>query len=820
MTEQDIRDRFFRTRNAAEMLAARTALVDQVVRERWKSMPPGAAIAAVGGYGRVELFPCSDIDLLILIPDDKAQQAIKEPLALLLRDLWDQGLRVSQSVHTPQECNTVDNSNAELSVSLIDRRFLAGDEALFRQIRDPRAELGKDIARLTKTRHLEYQCTIYHLEPNVKDAPGGLRDVQVLRWLAKLGAGDEQSPPDTAVLFEIRCFLHYLSGRDDNRFTFERQDEIASLIAAPGQQHAQVAPPDAAERVAPPVSVEDLMRRYYRAVRGISRLANRRLERFEAKGSSLFSQFRDKTSRLSNSDFSIVRGELFFRAHNVVETDPSIVLRLFEFIALHGLPLAGDTMDRLERSCGSFGNWAQKQSTLLPQFRRALALPHAATALRTLHDCRVLEAIFPELREIEALVVRDFYHRYTVDEHTMVAITAVLNLRGMKGDPFAELVAETQDLDLLAIALLFHDVGKGTPDVGRVDASVQVAGPALRRVGISDRAWGIVEFLISAHLELSAAMSGRDLSDPAVVAEIAGKIGTVERLRLLTLLTWADISAVNPTAMTPWRRQLLWKLYMLLYDELTRELSARMAPPETQGSAEVRAFLEGLPPRYVRIHTLAEIQEHLRLDAEAKGKDSEGTEKGVAVSLVRSEVWTLNVVANDRPFLFASVAAAISSFGLNILKAEAFSNARGTVIDTFAFADEHRTLDLNPEEIHNVVKTAVRAVRGEISMDQMLQRRPKVRPDARVLANARVAFNNDASPSSTLIELLTQDRPGLLCDVASVISKSGGNIEVVLVDTEAKKAIDVFYVTKGGAKMTDVDAGELVDALRQVALPA
>ena len=797
MTEQDIRERFFRTRDAAAMLAARTALVDRVVRERWAWMPAGIALAAVGGFGRSELFPFSDIDLLILSPDEKTQQAIKEPLSMLLRDLWDKGLRISQSVHTPQDCNQIDNTNAELSVSLLDRRFLAGDETLFRQIRDPRAELGKDIARMTRERHIEFQGTIYHLEPNVKDSPGGLRDVQVLRWLAKLGAGDEQSPPDTAVLFEVRCFLHYLAGRDDNRFTFDRQDKIATLIGAS--------------------SAEDLMRRYYRAVRGISRLANRRLERFEAKGSSLFSQFRDKTSRLSNSDFTVARGQILFRSAHAVETDPGIVLRLFEFMAMHGLPLAGDTLDRLERESDTFERWAQKQPGLLTPFRRALALPHAATALRALHECGALEGIFPELREIEALVVRDFYHRYTVDEHTLVAITAVLNLRGMKGDPFAELAAETQDFDLLVLALLFHDVGKGTPDEGHVDASVRIAEPALSRAGISDRAWAIVRFLISAHLELSAAMSGRDLSDPAIVREIAGKIGTMERLRLLTLLTWADISAVNPTAMTPWRRQVLWKLYMLLNGELTRELSSRMAPPETLGSPEMRAFLEGLPPRYLRIHSPAEIEEHLRLDSEVK---SGVRDKDVAVSLVRSEVWTLNVVADDRPFLFASAAAGISSFGFNILKAEAFSNARGRVIDTFAFADEHRTLDLNPEEVQNVVRTVIKSVRGEISMEQLLQRRPKVKPDARLLANARVAFNNNASPVSTLIELLTQDRPGLLCDVASVISKSGSNIEVVLVDTEAKKAIDVFYVTRGGAKLSDADAGELVDALTLVAIPA
>ncbi len=634
----------------------------------------------------------------------------------------------------------------------------------------------------------------------MKDSPGGLRDVQVLRWLAKLGAGDEQSPPDTAVLFEVRCFLHYLAGRDDNRFTFDRQDEIARLIGA--------------------ASPEELMRRYYRAVRGISRLANRRLERFEAKARSLallFSQFRDKTSRLSNGDFSVVkrRNSVSVR-RRLVDNDPGVVLRLFEFMAMHGLPLAGDTLERLERSVAGFERWAQTQTDLLTPFRHALLLPHAAQALRALHECGALEGIFPELRAMEALVIRDFYHRYTVDEHTLVAITAALSLRTMKGDPFAELAAETEDLDLLAIALLFHDVGKGTPDEGHVGVSVRIARPALRRVGISDRAWGIVEFLIAAHLELSAAMSGRDLSDPEVIRSVAEKVGTVERLRLLTLLTWADISAVNPAAMTPWRRQLLWKLYMLVNAELTRELTVRIAPPENLGTPEMRAFLEGLPPRYLRIHSQEEIQEHLRLENEIK---SDGKDKGVAVSLNRKEVWTLNVVANDRPFLFASAAAAISSFGFNILKAEAFSNARGRVIDTFAFADDHRTLDLNPDEAQNVVKTVIKAVRGEITMEQLMERRPRVKPDARVLAGARVSYNNDASPGSTLIELLTQDRPGLLCDIATVISKSGGNIEVVLVDTEAKKAIDVFYVTRSGAKLRDDEAGELVEALTRVAIP-
>jgi [protein-PII] uridylyltransferase len=786
VTDQQIRDQFFRTRDAAAVIANRTALVDAIVQQRWQWMPQDVALLAVGGYGRSELFPYSDIDLLILTPDEKTQLAIKEPLSMFLRDLWDQGLRISQSVHTPADCNQIDSANAELAVSLLDRRLLAGSDALFRQIRDPRPDLGRNIVHLTNERHAKFQGTIYHLEPNVKDSPGGLRDLQVLRWLAKLGAGDHDRPAGVPVLFEIRCFLHYLSGRDDNKLSFERQDEIAAL-------HGSVSP-------------EALMRQYYRAVRDIARLANRRLERFESKRSSLFSNFRDRTSRLSNSDFSVLHGKVFFRSSLGLESDPGLIMRLFEFIGRHGLPLAPDTEERMERHMPAFETWARSQSAIWTPFREILRLPHASKALRAMHETRALEAIFPELREIEALVIRDFYHRYTVDEHTLVAIESVLQLRERKEDTFGDLASETDELDLLITALLFHDVGKGTPDEGHVTVSRRIAEQALRRSGISDRAWDVVAFLISAHLEMSATMNGRDLSDPSTARDVAAKTGTVERLRLLTLLTYGDISAVNPAAMTPWRRQLLWNLYTQTYAELTRELTARTSLPDTQADPELKLFLEGLPPRYLRTHSQREIEEHLRLEREGKAR-------GVAVSLSRSAAWVLTVVADDRPFLFASIAATLSSFGFNILKAEAFSNAHGKVIDTFTFADPARTLELNPDEVGQVTRTVVKAIKGELDVDQLLARRPRVKPDAHALAAARASFDNEASPSATLIQLVTQDRPGLLYDVAALISKRGGNIEVVLVDTEARKAIDVFYVKK----LSDTAARELTDAVAEIA---
>jgi len=793
VTEQEIRDQFFRTRDAATAIANRTARVNTIVQQRWQWMPQDVALLAVGGYGRSELFPYSDIDLLILTPDEKAQVAIKEPLSMFLRDLWDQGLRISQSVHTPADCNQIDASNAELAVSLLDRRLLAGSDALFRQIRDPRPDLGRNIVHLTNERHAKFQGTIYHLEPNVKDSPGGLRDLQVLRWLAKLGAGDHDLAAGVPVLFEIRCFLHYLGGRDDNKLSFDRQDEIAALNGA--------------------ASPEALMRQYYRAVRDIARLANRRLDSFESKRSSLFSQFRDRTSRLSNQDFSVLHGSVFFRSSLGLEADPGLILRLFEFIGRHGLPLAPDTEERVERSMTAFENWISSQPAIWAPFQEILRLPHAAKALRSMHETRALEAIFPELREIEALVIRDFYHRYTVDEHTLVAIESVLELRGRKEDTFGDLAAETEDMDLLIAALLFHDVGKGTPDEGHVTVSRRVAEQALRRAGIDDRSWDVVAFLISAHLEMSAAMNGRDISDPSTARDVALKIGTVEKLKLLTLLTYGDISAVNPAAMTPWRRQLLWNLYTQTYAELTRELTARTVLPDTQAAPDVKRFLEGLPPRYLRTHSQREIEEHVRLEREG----NDGKARGVAVSLVKSAAWVLTVVADDRPFLFASIAATLSSFGFNILKAEAFSNAHGKVIDTFTFADASRTLELNPEESGQVSRTVVKTIKGELSVEHLLARRPRVKPDAHALAAARATFDNDASPSATLVQLVTQDRPGLLYDVAALISKRSCNIEVVLVDTEAKKVIDVFYVTKDGRKLTDSEARELTDAIAEIA---
>jgi [protein-PII] uridylyltransferase len=349
---------------------------------------------------------------------------------------------------------------------------------------------------------------------------------------------------------------------------------------------------------------------------------------------------------------------------------------------------------------------------------------------------------------------------------------------------------------LLMFALLFHDAGKGAPDNGHVESSVRLAEAAALRIQMPAQDRDTVLFLIRKHLLLSFAMQSRDVFDPQTIRDVAHRVETVEWLQALTLLTYADISAVNPNAMTPWRAQQLWQLYLMVYNELTRELESERIEALPSGPPERVLFLEGFPTRYLRTHSEAEIDEHMAMVASSR-------ERGLAVDIRRlHSAWQLTLVAADKPGLFASVAGTLSSFGMNILKAEAFSNRRGLVLDTFTFADPMRTLALNETEADRLRGIVERVIAGKADVRELLKNRPKPAPPSRrARIPARVRFDSEASKSATLIEIVAQDRPGLLYDLARAISSNGGNIEVVLINTEAHKAIDVFYVTAGGRKL-------------------
>jgi [protein-PII] uridylyltransferase len=729
----------------------RRAAVDSLVASLWPALD-GVALTAVGGYGRGELFPFSDVDLLIVT----SRTDLREPLAPFIRDLWDAGLRISQSIHTVEECLAVDDTNIELSVSLLDRRFLLGDRALFDRLRDPpRERLTPALAKLTRERHAANGNTIYHLEPNVKDVPGGIRDLHVIRWLARLD-GNALTVPPHSLLFRIRTLLHEEARRDQNVLGYLMQDVCAARLGFPDPA--------------------DLMRAYYREAAPIHRASLRRLDETETRRSSLFAGFRERAARLSNADFSVVGGRVYFR---VPPSGPEVLVRLFEFLARHGLPLSRDAEDRAAAVETAAVTWSE--------LRTILDLPHAGHAVRAMHNTGFLVRLFPETRGIESLVVRDFYHRYTVDEHTLVAIETAVKLRTEK-DRFGDLARETADYPLLLIALLFHDAGKGVPHENHSIASEEIAARAFEKLGMGAAEAVSALFLIRCHLEMSRIMTTRDLSDPETAAAVTRSVGTSERLKLLTLLTYCDISAVNPTALTPWRATLLWRLYLACARHLTHALQNEIAE-------------EGMPARYGLTHSPEEIAEHRRMEAE-----------GRTVRLQRSgTTYRMDVVSADRTFLFADIAGALAGFGMNILRAESFSNQRHVAIESFTFADPMRTLELNPEEFDRLERIVAKVISGERRVEDLLRARVASRRTGDQAP--RVSFDNSASARATLFEITAEDRPGLLYDLARSISASACNIEVVLVDTQGHKAIDVFYVTRDGQALDDAAAGMLRDQL-------
>jgi [protein-PII] uridylyltransferase len=750
-------------------LVQRTAQVDAIVTEAYARIQPAVSVVAVGGYGRRELFPYSDVDLLLLTPGPV------QGVAEFLQRLWDSGLRIGHSVHTPAECCEIHEGNLELTISLLDQRYLCGDEAPYaalhqlfpKFVASQRDDIVSHLAAMTRGRHAKHGNTIYHLEPNVKEFPGGLRDIHVMHWLHELGCGNPVPYDDAqAFLFDLRIKLHHFFHRDNNFLTFEAQDQLSDDPA-------------------------QFMRNYYRHARQIDRAVLRLLELSEPAARSLFGQFRDWRSRLSTPEFTLSRERVLLRHPAQLETDPSIVPRLMIFVARHQVALAPDTEMRLQNAPAMQWSW--------PALRGLLALPRCSNALHALADLNLLERIIPEWAHIDCLVVRDFYHRYTVDEHTLVTLDALENLAASKDprrDRFARLFSETDHPEILRLALLLHDIGKGAGQGDHAIRSVEIARAALHRLQVPEQDQATVFFLIEHHLDLSSIMTSRDLSDSSTALRIAAASGTLEQLKLLTLLTYADISAVNPTAMTDWRLEQLWQTYLVGYQELTRELESERID-NLENTPTAAEFLEGFPTRYLKTHTPAQIASHLDL-----------AQRLNAVELVRVKgAYQVTVVSPDRPFLLASISGALASFGMNILKAEAFANRRGQSLDTFVFDDPHRTLELNPGESERLHDVVLEAVLGKLDVEKLMQKRRRPPIHSRIAPH--ISFNNMLSESSTLVEIVAEDRPALLYDLTNAISSEGANIEVVLIDTEARRALDVFYVTANGGKLSSERMTEL-----------
>ncbi|MGH9587958.1 MAG: DUF294 nucleotidyltransferase-like domain-containing protein, partial [Acidobacteriaceae bacterium] len=576
----DLRQTFERNGDGSAAIRRRSSIVDNIVRKIWTSLAgeqerTHIALIATGGFGRRELFPCSDVDVLYLCGNESVERDFHQTLRAVTQAMCDIGLRASPATRTFKECDKVNPDNLEFTISLLDRRFLAGDLSLYRRLENdllPALALREwdiivqNLAEIARARHAKFGNTIFHLEPNIKECPGGLRDYHVAQWLTLLNSlhatkawpkpvGNSlygtHSEREYAFDFlaAARCFLHFRYNRDNNTLDWHAQDDAAAHSI--GLETRGSADP------------AYWMRTYYRQARTIYRRALALLDSLPPPRRSFYKQFHRKRTPVAGTDFFLEHDRLDLAA-SAEGVDGDAILRIFGIIANHGYKLTQEAESRILDNLPVLAVQMPEGPFLWNCLREVLIGPYAAHALRTMHALGILELLIPEFHGIDSLVIRDSYHRYTVDEHTFLVIDNIHALRQPHHDwekRLATLLPEIDRLGLLLLAILMHDTGKARRTGDHAAQSVELSESLFARLEFESEDRDVVRRLIRSHLEMSAALR-RDIFAPETIRTFGEKLNSQQHLKMLTLMTYADIKAVAPEALTPWKAENLWQLYI------------------------------------------------------------------------------------------------------------------------------------------------------------------------------------------------------------------------------------------------------------------
>ena len=797
-------------------------------------IPSGAermAVVATGGYGRGLMAPESAIDLLFILP--YKQTAWGEQVAeAILYCLWDMGLKVGHATRSVDECIRQARGDMTIRTAILETRFLTGDQPLYDELV---TRFDKDVVQGTASefvtaklaereeRHRRAGQSRYLVEPNVKDGKGGLRDLHTLFWIGKYvyrvrtaeelvekGVFTRREYLDFRkaedFLWAVRCHMHFLTGKAEERLHFDIQRDIAERLGY--TSHPGLS------------AVERFMKHYFltaKTVGDLTRIFCAALEEEQAKSTPGFNRLLSSFSRrrrklAGTSDFLVDNHRITVADDQVFQRDPVNLLRLFWFADRHGLEFHPDAMQLVTRSLILVDRNLRRDAEANRLFIDILTSErNPELNMRRMNEAGLLGRLIPDFNKIVAMMQFNMYHHYTVDEHLIRCIGVLSDIEQGRGETDHPLAHEIMPglkhrREVLYVAVLLHDIAKGRPE-DHSDAGARIAQRLCPHMGLNEEETATVVWLVQHHLLMSMTAQTRDLNDRKTIDDFAQMVQSVERLKLLLVLTVCDIRGVGPGVWNGWKGQLLRNLYfeteLLLSGGFSEVSRARRAEEARRELADALAqWPERERKRYLKLHydnylLTVRIGDQLRHAELIRSADQDGRKLATMIRPHRFEAVTeITVLAPDHPRLLSVIAGACAAAGANIVDAQIFTTSDGRALDTILINREFPHDDDEMRRAERVGKLIEDVLSGKAWLPQIIQQRSKQKRGAKAFRIApQVTIRNTLSNRFSVIEVECLDRPGLLSGITGAISDLSLDIASAHITTFGEKVIDTFYVT-------------------------
>ncbi|MBT8053854.1 MAG: [protein-PII] uridylyltransferase [Xanthomonadales bacterium] len=834
-------ERFWQGEDVVQLVHSRAWVVEQLLLLAWKKLVPfndNVSLVAVGGYGRGELHPNSDIDLLILLDDSIEHAFLKNEIEAFVQLLWDAGFYLGHSVRSVSECAEDAASDVVTTTAFMESRLLAGSmDLLDRMLEATSAEKiwsGRDFFEAKyeeqKQRHERFHETAYNLEPNIKEGPGGLRDIQMISWVAHRHFGSETlhglvehgflNPAEhndlvggQHFLWRVRYALHLLAGRAEDRLLFDFQRQIAERFGFVDSSTS--------------LAVEQFMQLYYRTVMLLERLNESLLQLFQE---ALLSSGREDVVVL-NDDFQAHNGFVELRSETVFEQKPVALMELFVLLAREE-SLAGVTASTI-RSIREHLYLVDDDFRCDPEvnacFLELLRQPEGVyTQLRRMNRYGLLAALIPAFGNIVGRMQYDLFHVYTVDQHTLFVVR---NLRRFAYGKYKERFPYARSVfkriakpELLYLAAIFHDIAKGRggdhSELGAVDAEAFCA-----MLDIEPWEREMVSWLVRYHLIMSQTSQRKDLSDPKNIQAFAEIVGNTRNLDHLYLLTVADIAGTSPKLWNNWKNKLLWDLYLAAGDALRRGLENPIKRAtrirETRASAQSRLMRRGGNAKSINRlwETLPEYAfwrlspGQLEWTTECVA-EKPITERCIAIRPVQPHgVSDLLVCVPDYKGLFASITSVLDEMGLDVMSARVLTTTDDRSFDLFQLMDSQGDV-LNAADEAELIRRLKAATSGREARSPVKRTIP--RRLRHFTPDTKIRFQKDPDGAGTVLHIKCTDRPGLLSRVAEAIFKTGSQVHNARIATFGERVEDTFLISGETGKPLSKEAREgLAEAIKE-----